>query len=43
MSEYESFGLDESTNDPADNPNTKNQRMVSDLKTNDPFLVIESP
>jgi S1-C subfamily serine protease len=29
MSEYESFGLDESTNDPADNPNTENQRKSS--------------
>jgi S1-C subfamily serine protease len=29
MSEYESFGLDESTNDPADNPNTENQRKAS--------------
>jgi len=29
MSERESFGLDESTNDPADNPNTENQRKAS--------------
>jgi len=29
MSEYESFGLDESANDPADNPNTENQRKTS--------------